>query len=235
MFTDSAQFYDAIYSFKDYSAEAAQIASLLKSLCPNARTLLDVGCGTGEHAHFLAENHGFEVDGLDLDAALLGVARKKHPGGRFFEADMSDFALQQRYDAVLCLFSSIGYLVTLDRVRQAFECFRRHLNSAGVVLVEPWFPPGRMEDGRVVVNAATHEGMRVERTARTELDGRISRLHFQYRIEGPDGPRELTETHELGLFTVDEMREAFKRAGLRAEFDRGGPSGRGLWVARAAS
>lgn len=119
MFTESAEFYDAIYSFKDYVAEADQIVARVRSVRPGARTVLDVACGTGEHVRLLADRHGFDVDGLDFDPGLLRVARTKHPLGRFFEADMSSFVLERRYDAILCLFSSIAYLVTLERVTQA--------------------------------------------------------------------------------------------------------------------
>jgi 2-polyprenyl-3-methyl-5-hydroxy-6-metoxy-1,4-benzoquinol methylase len=130
MFSASAEFYDLIYStFKDYVAEAAQIASLLRRLNPQCQAVLDVACGTGEHARLLA-TRGFVVDGIDLDPAFVRVAEQKHPAGRFFEADMSDFHLSHRYDAVLCLFSSIGYLQTLDRVSRAFACFREHLAQA---------------------------------------------------------------------------------------------------------
>jgi SAM-dependent methyltransferase len=234
MFKESAEFYDAIYAFKDYAGEAARVAALVRSAHPSARTMLDVACGTGEHARRLAQDHGFEVDGLDLDAGLLRVARRKHPSGHFFEADMCDFALENRYDVVLCLFSSIGYLVTLERTRRALECFRRHLRHDGVVLVEPWFPPGGLEDGRVFRLTGVYRGRPVERVSRNEIDGRISRLHFDYRIEMPDGIEHASEVHELGLFTADEMAMAFQEAGLRAEFDAAGLTGRGLWMARVA-
>jgi ubiquinone/menaquinone biosynthesis C-methylase UbiE len=235
MFTASAELYDAIYSFKDYAAETAQVAALVRAIHPAARHILDVACGTGEHARHLAVSHRFDVDGLDLDAGLLRVARVKHPSGNFFEADMSDFALAQRYDAVLCLFSSIAYLVTLERTRRALECFRRHLGPDGVLLVEPWFPPGGLQDGRIFRQTGTHLGRAVERVSRNEIDGRISRLWFDYRIDTPDGIRHASEVHELGLFTTDEMATAFKDAGFRAEFDPVGLTGRGLWVARSAA
>jgi len=235
MFTESAEVYDAIYSFKDYSAEAAQIAALIRTIHSEAESILDVACGTGEHAHCLAVTHGFNVDGLDLDAGLLRVAREKHGAGSFFQADMSAFALDKRYDAVLCLFSSIAYLVTLERTRRALECFRRHLREGGVLLVEPWFPPGGLEDGRVFRHTGTHLGRTVERVSRNEIDGRISRLWFDYRIDTPNGVRHASEVHELGLFTRDEMATAFEEAGLRAEFDAVGLTGRGLWVARSAN
>ena len=235
MFTESAEFYDAIYSFKDYAAEAVQIADLVRSIHPQACTILDVACGTGEHARRLSRDHGFAVDGLDLDPALLAIARTKHPDGEFFQGSMTDFTLRKHYDVVMCLFSSIGYLVTLDRVRAALTCFRRHLRPAGVVIVEPWFGPGILDTTRVTRVEGTHDGRRVERINRNRVDGRMSWLHFEYRIEMPDGTtRTATEVHELGLFTVDEMRETFFAAGLDATHDPHGLTGRGLWTARAS-
>jgi ubiquinone/menaquinone biosynthesis C-methylase UbiE len=235
VFTESAELYDAIYSFKNYAAEAAQIAALVRTVKPATRSILDVACGTGEHARHLAATHGFDVDGLDLDAGLLRVAREKHQAGRFFQADMSDFALEKRYDAVLCLFSSIAYLVTLERTRRALECFRRHLREGGVLLVEPWFPPGGLEHGHVFRHTGTHLGRTVERVSRTEIDGRISRLRFDYRVDTPNGLRHASEVHDLGLFTREEMATVFEEAGLRAEFDTVGLTGRGLWLARSAN
>ena len=58
--------------------------------------------------------------------------RRKHPAGRFVLADMSDFHLGRHYDAVICLFSSIGYVRTLDRVTHAIGRFRDHLAPGGV-------------------------------------------------------------------------------------------------------
>ena len=214
MFSESAEFYDVIYSFKDYTAEAAEVAALVRSHSPHARTILDVGCGTGEHARLLAVNHGFEVDGLDIDAALVRIAREKHPLGRFFVGDMSDFALDQHYDAIVCLFSSIAYLITRERVQRALARFSHHLHRGGTLLVEPWFSPGALSGGRVFRHTGTHHGMHVERVSRAEIDGRISRLYFDYRIEAPDGVRHATEVHELGLFTPEEMRAAFEHVGL---------------------
>jgi SAM-dependent methyltransferase len=95
----------------------------------------------GEHARLLTDQ-GFAVDGLDIESAFVRIASAKNPAGRFVVADMSDFQLPNRYDALLCLFSSIAYLRTLERVTRALACVRDHLAPGGVALVEPWFPPG---------------------------------------------------------------------------------------------
>jgi len=235
MFSESAALYDIIYAtFKNYEAESATIAALLERERPGCRTVLDVACGTGEHARLLAERHGLLVDGIDLDPAFVEIARRKHPAGTFAVADMRDFHLPRRYDAVICLFSSIGYLRTLDRVSEALACFREHLAPGGVVIVEPWFAPGIMQHGYVASNVGESEAVRVERHSRTEIDGRLSRIHFEYDITDAHGTRHASEVHELGLFTPDEMRAAFEANGLVVDYDPVGLIGRGLYVAHSA-
>ena len=234
MFSASAEFYDLIYStFKDYVGEAEQIASLLRRLNPQCLTVLDVACGTGEHARLLAAD-GFLVDGLDLDPTFVDIAARKHPEGRFIAADMSDFHLPGRYDAVLCLFSSIGYLRTLDRVSQALSCFREHLTPAGMILLEPWFPPGILDPELVFQHAGEAHGTRVSRVTRTEIEGPLSRLHFEYEITDATGTRRAREVHELGLFTTEELIRTFEGAGLAVDYDPKGLTDRGLYVARIA-
>jgi SAM-dependent methyltransferase len=232
MFRESAAVYDIVYSsLKDYAAETAEIARLLRQLHPDCRTILDAACGTGEHARWLA-THGFEVDGFDLDPAFVRIAQQKLPERRFVEADMADFHLGRRYDAVVCLFSSIGYLKTLDRVTQALVCFREHLEPDGVILAEPWFPPGGLDPDRVAENRGEADGVCVTRTSRVRIDDRISRLFFDYEITDAAGTRHASEVHELGLFTPAEMLRAFEQAELEARYDPQGPAGRGLYVGR---
>lgn len=236
MFSQSAELYDLIYSsFKDYAREAGQIAGLLHKVHPRCGTLLDVACGTGEHARLLAAEHGFEVDGVDLDPAFVRIARAKNPAGRFEEANMVDFHLGRRYDAVICLFSSIGYAATLPNVERALAGFREHLADGGVVIVEPWFPPGVLTHGHRDMRTIEAQGFRVVRVSHIEVHDRLSRIRFEYEIRGPEGVRHATEDHELGLFTTDEMLLSFAAAGLSADYDPEGLTGRGLFVARGSA
>jgi SAM-dependent methyltransferase len=234
VFNASAEYYDLIYAvFKDYAAEIAQVISLLRRLNPDCRTVLDIGCGTGEHARLLSD-HGFAVDGLDIEPAFVRIASAKNPGGRFVVADMSDFQLPHRYDALLCLFSSIGYLRTLDRVTRALVCFREHLAPGGVALVEPWFPPGVLDAGKRFTHTGESQGVKVARHSHAEIDGTLSRLLFDYEIDDHGTVRRFSEVHELGLFTTEELMQAFRDAGLDARHDPEGLTGRGLFIARSA-
>lgn len=72
MFDKSAELYDLFYEEKDYRAEAEKARDIVASRSPDARTLLDVACGTGSHLAHLRD--WFAVEGLDLNAELLEVA-----------------------------------------------------------------------------------------------------------------------------------------------------------------
>lgn len=230
MFNESAQVYDLIYrQFKDYAGETARLVALLRRVNSRCRVVLDVGCGTGEHMRHLS-THGLRVDGVDLDRHFLDIAAQKNRGARLWHGDMVSFDVPERYDAVVCLFSSIGYVRTPERLVQALRTFRRHLAAGGVIVVEPWFAPGQLDPSFVMRNTAEADDLRVERVSHLEIDGRLSRLRFDYTLTDAAGVRTATEVHELGLFTTAEMQQAFGAAGLDVEHDERGLDGRGLFV-----
>lgn len=236
MFEASAELYDLIYAqFKNYEAESEQLAALIRREHPRARTVLDVACGTAEHARILASAYGFDVDGLDLDPAFVRIAQAKLPNGTVFHGDMMSFALDRKYDIIVCLFSSIGYVRTLENVERTLSRFRAHLAEGGIVIVEPWFTPGVLEPGRVSLKTAEAPDVKVARMSNLAIEGTISKLTFEYMIGRASGIERATEVHELGLFTVGEMLSAFRAAGLAVEYDPKGPYDRGLYVARVAT
>ena len=61
MFSQTAQYYDKIYSFKDYRAEVQRLQTLTGENCKSeGNSLLDVACGTGLHIEYLKEH--FDVE-----------------------------------------------------------------------------------------------------------------------------------------------------------------------------
>src|SRR5512132_2102364 len=113
MLSGSEKYYDDIYSAmdKDYGTEAEKIHDFVeKYKSTKGNMLLDVACGTGTHANYLSRY--YIVQGIDVNADMLKVARKKNPEIRFTQGDMRDFDLHKQFDAVSCLFSAIGYMKT---------------------------------------------------------------------------------------------------------------------------
>ena len=231
MFSRSARLYDAVYGFKDYDAEAEVLRALIDARMPDARTLLDVACGTGKHLERLRA--WYDVEGLDLDAPLLAVARERLPGVPLHERDMVDFELERTFDVVACLFSSIGYVRTTGRLRQAVAAMARHVVPRGLVVVEPWLTPDVWDPDHVhavVVDEPERKIVRMNSGAPL-LDG-TSTIEFHYLVGTPAGVEHFTEPHTLGVFTHDDYLEAFRDSGLEVEHDPQGLMGRGLYVGR---
>jgi hypothetical protein len=133
---------------------------------------------------------------------------------------------------ILCLFSSIAYGRTLERVRQTLVRFCDHLNPGDIVLVESWFTPDASHSGRSIAKTIEADGITICRMSHIDVEGRLSRLRFEYFIGRDIGIEHARETPELGLFTVDEMQACFAAAAVTSELNSDGLCGRGLYIAR---
>jgi SAM-dependent methyltransferase len=145
-----AEFYDLIYAEKPYLAEATFAATAIeKARGQRPGNWLDVACGTGSHALCLADM-GFDVLGLDYSRDQLAQAQQKanlkHSKARFDFADMRELELgAQRFEAISCLFDSIGYAQTNQGVLAALRGLKRHLSASGVVALEFWHAPAMLK------------------------------------------------------------------------------------------
>ena len=229
----SAEFYDLVYAGKPYADEAAAVHARIQAhLRSGGDALLDVGCGTGKHLEHLRAH--YRVEGLDLEEELLRIACERFPDASFHRGDMRDFDLGRRFDAIVCLFSAIGYVLTEEGLRQTIATFARHLEPGGVAVVEPWLSPENFHPGHPRLDASeSPSGLKVARVGRTAWEGHLSVIHFVYVVGDADGIDHWEERHLLGLFTHEQMLDAFAAAGLEVvEHDPEGLTGRGLYVAR---
>jgi SAM-dependent methyltransferase len=227
-FLESAELYDAIYHFKNYQRESEHLRNFIDRLVPGARTLLDVACGTGEHAKFLKQY--YTVDGIDLNNSYLEAARTKNPSGKYHCADMTDFDLGSRYDVVTCLFSAIGYVKTIESVQRAILSMARHVRPGGALVVEPWLPPDRWKPGTLSVNTGETQNGLVCRMAINRRRADLSVISLHYLHGTRHGVHYYTEELELGLFSKEQMAHAFDLAGMHVVYEPEGLMGRGLHI-----
>ena len=218
MFDRSADVYDLLYSFKDYEAEARDLVALIRERDPDARSLLDVACGTGKHLELLRASFP-DVAGVDLDEGLLAIARERLPDVPLTMADMRTVDLGRTFDAVTCLFSSVGYLRDAGELASAIGRMAAHLAPGGVLVVDGWVRPDAWWPGtHVQALAETADGVAATRVARTWREGDRSVLDMRYLIAtADDGFAQERERHELTLFTDAEYRRAFEAASLEPE------------------
>jgi SAM-dependent methyltransferase len=226
MFELTADLYDLIYSHKDYAAESDWVRTAIRARVPEARTLLDVACGTGAHLEHLRAD--FDCRGIDLNARFVEIAHER-TGIAVSRADMDDFDLGERFDAVVCLFSAIGYSAD---VNAAVASMGRHVAPGGVLIVEPWFTPDEWIEGHVGVLDHEADGTRVVRMGTSARDGNVAVMEMHHLIGTAAGTEHVVEAHRLTLFTFGEYEAAFRNAGLSYELERPGPFGRGALIGR---
>jgi SAM-dependent methyltransferase len=170
---------------------------------------------------------------VDLSEELLQVARARCPDVPLHRADMADFDLGRTFDVVTCLFSSIAYVRSLERMRAATEAMARHVAPGGLLLLEPWFPPERYWTGTITANFVDRPDLKIAWMYTSDPPaGRLAVLDISYLVGTVEGVEHFEERHELGLFTDEEHRQAFRDAGLEVEHDETGIFGRGMYLGR---
>lgn len=231
VYSKTARYYDRLYAWKDYEGEVRKLVGLPGPPAEGRRrTLLDVACGTGLHLRYLVDH--FDAQGLDLCPELLEVAREKLPGVPLHLGDMADFDLGRRFDVVTCLFSSIGYVRTRDRLQAAMRCMAAHLEPGGMLIVEPWFTAAQWRPGTVHGTYIDDPELKIARVSTSLVRDGLSVFDLHHLIGTPEGTVHIVERHEMGLFEEEEMTAALESTGLEVTYDAYGISGRGLYLGR---
>jgi SAM-dependent methyltransferase len=214
----SARIYDLLYvgtGIKDYHAETAELDRLIKESCPTARTLLDVACGTGAHLAELRQR--YEVEGADLSPAMLAVARERLPGVPLHQADMRTLDLGRRFDAVICLFSSIGYVTDPTEMRSTVARLAAHVAPGGVLILDGWVRPDEWRESfRPEPDIARDEATLVVRLAHSRREGNVTAMDMHHLVQTAQGIDYFVERHRLALTATADYVSAVESAGLAA-------------------
>ena len=203
-------FYHQLYSNRSEKEATAFIDALIDELTPASNsTMLDLGCGAGRHAKWLAAK-GFDVTGLDLAASSIRSAKKYEKENlRFARHDMRDPFGKNRFDYVFNFFTSFGYFQNDEENHQVIRNIYQALKPGGLLVLD-------------YLNVAWCEERLIAEEAK-EIDGivyHISRWtdeRFFYKkisIENmPVGQAEYIE--QVAKFNVGDFDYLFERNGLQ--------------------
>lgn len=224
VFASYAAVYDALYADKDYAGEAAQVAAALRRRQPGARTLLELGCGTGLHAIALAEA-GFDVTGIDLSPGMLARAAERRAAlpaslqGRvdFRPGDARLVRLDRRFDAVISLFHVASYQAAEGDLAAMFATAAAHLAPGGHFLFDFWYGPGvlaqRPEPREKRVRAGAAEVRRLA-TPTLHEDARCVDVAYDIQVLEGGNATPLREVHRMRYFSMPEIERALREAGF---------------------
>lgn len=136
------QWFDSIYYHKLYAnrnEEEAKtfIDALLKKLKPwNDSSIIDVGCGAGRHAKYLASK-GFNVTGIDTAYSSIQQANEFSSASlRFIQHDMRIPFGINCFDYVFNFFTSFGYFSNNYENYEVIENMAKALKPHGALVID---------------------------------------------------------------------------------------------------
>ena len=193
---------------------------------PKGARLLDLCCGHGRHSVRLAQR-GYSMTGLDLSAYHLRLAkaeaRKAGVKIEWLHRDMRDIPKRRKFDGVLNVFTSFGYLENDGEDQKVLDGIARALKPGGRFFIDTinhdnlmarftesdWF---ELPDG----------SLRLERRA---YDIHTGRTNVDWILVDKDGERH-EQSHSVRLYTYTELEAMLSKAGLTVRETWGAYDGR---------
>lgn len=126
------RFYDIIMGDREKSSQ--DILSFIREHVPEAKKVLELACGTWSVLRFLSEK--YETHGLDISEWMLQIAATKVPKVKLYKQSMVDFSINEKFDAIVCVFDSINHLLNFWDWKKVFMCAKKHLQQGGVFIVD---------------------------------------------------------------------------------------------------
>jgi SAM-dependent methyltransferase len=217
-----------IYSHMFTAERAAQevsFAERLLELAPGAR-VLDLCSGQGRHSLPLAQS-GYRVTALDLNPHYLRLARQTAEAHQVsletVAADMRRIPFTARFDAILNMYSSFGYLESERDDAQVLESIATAIKPQGRLFLDmlnrEWAVANYIQNDW---HAGPDGSLYVERR---DLDLATSRMHVHFTIVDPAGARRKSIGHNIRLYSLTEISRMLARAGFLEITSYGGFNG----------
>jgi SAM-dependent methyltransferase len=220
---DYADVYDRMYATKDYSLECDVIERVVPRSDPPAH-LLDLGCGTGNHALTLIRR-GYSVTGVDRSEAMVRAAERKASAEGLplplIVGDLADVEVSGSFEAVTIMFAVLGYLTETPQLLAALSNVRRHLGVGGKLIFDVWYGPAVLTNPPVErTRIFEGDGEYVIRSVRPEMSPQrdVVDVHTRlWRVEGDRVRFDSDEVHSVRYFFIPELTHLLTMASFRVE------------------
>jgi SAM-dependent methyltransferase len=146
LFYRQPELYDQVQADPEHTV-ARRVERAVDTHAPAARTLLDLGCGTGRDLEALAQR--FACVGVDLQPDLVAYAHRVRPSLDIRVGNMCDLRLGTAVDVLTCLGNSLAYLHDDADLAAVFATFAAHATLGSLLIIATLTEP-------VLADARTH-------------------------------------------------------------------------------
>lgn len=216
-----ARYYDLIYhGLVDYEGDVDFLERVFRRFRSAPKTILDIGCGTGNHALPLARR-GYRLTGIDQSRAMLALARKKAASSRnrprFIHEDMRTFHLGRKFDAAVCMFGAFGYMLPERDALRSLRSVHAHLEPGGLYVFEFWQGSAARPAGFESWLDVRRKNLEIIRLDVARYDPRTGRLPVEFRFIVLEGHRlidRFEEAHTIQTYSPAGIRDLLRRGGF---------------------
>ena len=217
-YTSFAAVYDMFMDNIPYEEWAAYLISLLKEHGIDDGLVLDLGCGTGSLTEILARE-GYDMTGIDISPDMLQIAMEKRAESGhdilYLLQDMREFELYGTVRAIVSICDSMNYLLEPGDLVQTLRLVNNYLDPEGLFI----FDLNTEYKYREIRGESTIAEDREESSFLWDNSYDEEERINEYRLslfirEKEDLYRKYQETHYQRAYTLDEVKDAIRQAGM---------------------
>ena len=219
IFNNYAKYYDLIYKKKNYLRETKYIHNLLK-FNKSKKNVLEIGCGTGEHAICLSK-YNYKIFGIDMSNNMIKIAKSKNYDKnklKFKTLDVLKLNHKKKYDSIISMFHVINYLTTKKKIIKAFKNINKSLKNNGLFLFDFWYAPAvRKKQLAIRSKSFANKNLVITRKVTPKLYKKnITKINIKISLKNKINHQTkfFLENHKVRYFEIYELKKILNLSGF---------------------
>ena len=215
-YSSLAQVYDHVMRHVDYQRWANYIQSVFARFGATPKDVLELACGTGVMACIL-DDRGYRMTGIDRSERMIAVASQKALDARrairFQAGDMVHLPVSGSYDAVLCLYDSINYVMEEADILAMMDRLRAVINEGGLFIFDVCTEINSRRYFHNQVDRESNGDYSYIRRCEYVPDARIQVNEFQFIFNRNGRRHAFRERHEQRIYPVARLAQICRETG----------------------
>lgn len=214
-FHEVAAYYDELMSGVPYPQWIDYLEEVFERFGASPVKMLDLACGTGRVSRLLAMK-GYSVVGVDASAEMIAQAEQRPLRGVRYKCErMESLGLRERFDAAVCLFDSLNYLLDPRDVASCFARVREHLNAGGLFVFDVNTERAFELELFTQSNIGGGRSLEYRWESRFDRQTRLCTVDMRFYARDSKGrTREFHEQHVQRAYSLGELERLLRDAGL---------------------
>tara|TARA_B100000963_G_scaffold341878_1_gene342084 strand:+ start:117 stop:890 length:774 start_codon:yes stop_codon:yes gene_type:complete len=215
---DYSLLYDVIYQKKNYRAETNLISKIIKKFLSSNVSILDIGCGTGEHTLELLKK-GYKVTGIDLSNEMLKIAKKKLLSNNLFSNNLYNLnayevdKLNFKFDVVLLMFNVIGYL---ENIQFFFQKLQDCLSSDAFIIFDYWSEKAvKKNPPKLTEKNFYYNKFKVTKISKGKIIKNKVKVDLNLNIVENNKIKSFAETHDVKFYDIRDLVKTIEKFGYK--------------------